>query len=199
LTAGNYYFVSDATPGLLVNTEPTNITSYSNPLLFTLSTTTGIVFPFRPSTVPSSANPGIGPQGNQGNQGTSITSLVMFGATFDGGATTPTAPIIRYIEVPYNCTINSWTITGNATGSASIDVWFIAGSTPPAAPPIPTSANIISASAPIVISSAQSASGGTSAISTWSPILTQWGQLAFNLSSISTFTSINIQIQCTKN
>jgi hypothetical protein len=49
LTAGQYYFVSDATSGLLTVTEPTDINSYSNPLLFALSTTSGLVLPFRPS------------------------------------------------------------------------------------------------------------------------------------------------------
>jgi hypothetical protein len=126
-------------------------------------------------------------------------SIVPFGVTFDGGASVPTAPIVRYIEVPFDCTITSWTITGDASGSASVDVWFIAGSgAPPTAPNIPTSSNKISASAPIALSSAQSAAGGASAISTWTPALTKWGQLAFNLSSVTTCKSINVQIQCTK-
>ena len=50
LTAGQYYFVSDATPGLLTATEPTAVTSFSNPLLLALSATTGVVFPYRPSS-----------------------------------------------------------------------------------------------------------------------------------------------------
>lgn len=49
LTAGQYYFVSDATPGLLTSTQPSAGTSFSNPLFFALSTTTGLVLPFRPS------------------------------------------------------------------------------------------------------------------------------------------------------
>lgn len=53
LTAGQYYFVSDATAGLLTATEPTSSTSYSNPILFATSTTTGVVIPFRPNQVGS--------------------------------------------------------------------------------------------------------------------------------------------------
>ncbi len=49
LTAGQYYFVSDASAGLLVITEPTTVNHYSNPLLFALSSVSGIVLPFRPS------------------------------------------------------------------------------------------------------------------------------------------------------
>lgn len=50
-TAGQYYFVSDATPGLLTSTEPSANTSYSNPLFFALSASSGIVLPFRPSAI----------------------------------------------------------------------------------------------------------------------------------------------------
>jgi hypothetical protein len=48
LTADQYYFVSSSTPGSLTTTEPSN-PNYSNPLLLALSTTTGVVLPFRPS------------------------------------------------------------------------------------------------------------------------------------------------------
>ena len=51
LTAGQYYFVSDAVAGALTATEPTAHTSFSNPLFFALSTTTGLVLPFRPSQI----------------------------------------------------------------------------------------------------------------------------------------------------
>lgn len=51
LTAGQYYFVSDATPGAITTTEPTNPLSYSNPILYAISATSGIVLPYRPSQV----------------------------------------------------------------------------------------------------------------------------------------------------
>jgi len=44
LTAGEYYYVSDTTAGLLTTTAGTN---YVNPIFQALSTTTGIVLPFR--------------------------------------------------------------------------------------------------------------------------------------------------------
>jgi len=47
LTAGHYYFLSNSTAGLLTQTEPTS--GYSNPLLFALSATSGVVLPFRPA------------------------------------------------------------------------------------------------------------------------------------------------------
>ena len=115
----------------------------------------------------------------------------VFGATI--GASDVNKP--QFITVPYNCTITDWTIMADASGSASVDVWFIAGSAPPTAPNIPTSGNKISASAPIATSTAQSAAGGATAISTWTTALTIWGTLAFNLSSITTSTKVTIQIQ----
>lgn len=58
LTAGNYYFVSDATAGLLTSTEPTAPNSYSNPIYFAITATTGVVLPFRPSAiVPGTSEP----------------------------------------------------------------------------------------------------------------------------------------------
>ena len=51
LTAGQYYFVSDATPGALTTTEPTSTSSYSNPIILALTTTTAFVLPFRPNSI----------------------------------------------------------------------------------------------------------------------------------------------------
>lgn len=53
LTAGQYYFVSDATPGALTVTEPVATTSFSNPLLFAITATTGDVLAHRPSSIGS--------------------------------------------------------------------------------------------------------------------------------------------------
>lgn len=47
-TVGNYYFVSDATAGLLTSTEPSN---YSNPLVFVLDANTVDVLSFRPEAI----------------------------------------------------------------------------------------------------------------------------------------------------
>jgi hypothetical protein len=49
LTAGEYYFVSNATAGQLTATEPSS--GFSNPILKAISTTTGIILQYRPSSV----------------------------------------------------------------------------------------------------------------------------------------------------
>jgi hypothetical protein len=51
LSSGQYYFVSDSVAGLLTSTEPTDIGSYSNPILFATSATEGVVLQYRPSAV----------------------------------------------------------------------------------------------------------------------------------------------------
>jgi hypothetical protein len=51
LTAGQYYFVSTTSAGTLTTTEPIANLTYSNPILFALTTTTAIVCPYRPSQI----------------------------------------------------------------------------------------------------------------------------------------------------
>jgi hypothetical protein len=60
LATGQYHFVSDTTPGALTTSEPTGLTSFSNPLVLGLDATTGIVLPFRPSQVGLGAQAGGG-------------------------------------------------------------------------------------------------------------------------------------------
>lgn len=123
----------------------------------------------------------------------SITAII------DGGVSGPATGAYKPIVLNYAATIVGWSIIGDASGSASLDVWFIAGTAPPTAPNIPTSANKISASAPIALSSARTAAGGSSAISTWTTALTQWGTLLVNLSSITTCKYVVVQIFLVKN
>jgi hypothetical protein len=48
-TVGSYLYVSEATAGLLTETEPTGITEYSNPIAYVADANTLIILPFRPS------------------------------------------------------------------------------------------------------------------------------------------------------
>lgn len=122
------------------------------------------------------------------------------GITIDGGGSVPTTGLKGLIQLPFDCTITGWSLIGDVSGSAVIDLWYIAGSgAPPTAPNIPTSGNKISASAPAALSSAQAAAGGSSAISTWSTTsLAQWGTVGFNLASVTTCTRLTLEILVTK-
>lgn len=121
-----------------------------------------------------------------------IVSIV--GVTVDGGGSTPTTGVKGFVQVPFAGTITGWALVADEAGSASIDVWKIASSAPPSAPAVPTSANKISASAPPSLSSAQSASGGSSGISTWTTAVAAWDVIGFNLTAASTVKRITLQI-----
>ena len=56
LTPGQYYFVSDSTPGGLTSLEPTTSGHYSNPIVYALTVSTGMVLPFRPSYLTAAVN-----------------------------------------------------------------------------------------------------------------------------------------------
>src|SRR5271166_2585236 len=71
-----------------------------------------------------------------------------------GGSTIATGNTNSYPPVDFACTIFRIDISGNPSGSLALDVWKAAGA-------IPTSANIISASAPITLSSSQLAQNGS--------------------------------------
>lgn len=114
LTAGQYYFVSDATPGALTATEPTATTSYSNPVLLATSATAGIVLPFRPNAVQGGIWPGTSGQLTSGS-GTAVT--VGSGLSLSGG-TLATAGARMALDanhlLAYNCDETSGTTLANS-------------------------------------------------------------------------------------
>lgn len=58
LTAGDVYFLSDATAGLLTATEPTTVGNIVKPMFVAVSTTAGYLINYRGSVVPSSGGVG---------------------------------------------------------------------------------------------------------------------------------------------
>ena len=107
LTAGQYYYVSDATAGLITTTEPTASTSFSNPILYALSATSGIVLPYRPTQInPTSLT----------IYGTTGVTTVTYATTVNLDLTTLTSNIAR-ITLTGPCTIN---ITGGNDGQKVI-------------------------------------------------------------------------------
>jgi hypothetical protein len=95
LVAGQYYFVSDAIPGALTITAPTDPASFVNPILFALSAATGLVMPYPPSDNaiapmgPSGPTGYTGPVGPAGNAGATGPT----GPTGPGSFTGPTGPL----------------------------------------------------------------------------------------------------------
>lgn len=140
-----------------------------------------------------------------GFDGTNYSALVVGGNTvisqvilsIDGGTATPSVPIVRWTQVPFAGTIVGWSITNcDVAGSLTCEVDKKASSAPPAAPSIPnTTTDKISASAPITLSAAQSASGDAAAVSTWTTVaVAQWDAIQFNVTAMSGITRANVAL-----
>ena len=120
------------------------------------------------------------------------------GVTIDGGGAPPAVGTKGYIQVPWACTLTGWSLIADQSGSASVDVWAVAGAAPPAAPVLPTAANKISASAPAALASAQAAAGGSAAISTWTAAVSAWSTIGFSVASVTTCTRLLLELQATR-
>ena len=118
--------------------------------------------------------------------GTSAT----IGATIDGSGGTITVGQKGYVQIPYDCTINSWRIIANAAGSIVIDVWKTA------APTIPTVANTITGSAKPTLSSQQTAASST--LTGWTTSVAANDIIGFNVDSATTVSWVILQLLVTK-
>jgi hypothetical protein len=105
------------------------------------------------------------------------------------GASVPNTGLLGFVQIPFNCTINSWTILMNTSGSAQFDVQTstYAG--------FPTTTSIV-ASAPPVVSSAQSATSST--LTGWTTTIAAGTVVAFYLTSVSTATIISMTLKVTR-
>jgi hypothetical protein len=112
------------------------------------------------------------------------------GATIDGSGGTITIGQKGYIQVPYACTINSWRLIANASGSIVVDVWKAA------APTIPTVANTITGSALPTLSSQQTAASST--LTGWTTSVAANDIIGFNVDSATTVSWVILQLLVTK-
>ena len=140
----------------------------------------------------SSGTSGInGTNGTSGTSGVNGNSNGVLGLTIDGAGTAITTGIKGYLVVPFNCSIDSWYIVGNTTGSTVIDVWRASGYT------IPTSAaQSIAGSEKPTLSSQQI--NTDLSLSTWTTSLSTGDVLAFNVDSSSTITRATLEIKILK-
>ena len=112
------------------------------------------------------------------------------GATIDGSGGTITVGQKGYIQIPYACTINSWRIIANASGSIVIDIWKTA------APTIPTVANTITGSALPTLSSQQTAASST--LTGWTTSVAANDIIGFNVNSATKVSWVILQLLVTK-
>jgi hypothetical protein len=111
------------------------------------------------------------------------------GITIDGGGSTPTTGSKGFLQIPFAGTITGWTLIGDVSGSASLDVkksTFAA---------FPTNTSIV-ASAPPALTSQQNA---TNAILTgWSTVVAAGDVLEFVLASATTVKRLTLELQITR-
>lgn len=120
----------------------------------------------------------------------------VIGITIDGATSVLTTGVKGYIQIPYAATIVGWSIVADQSGSINVDIDKHSSSAPPSAPSIPnTTTDKISASAPVALSSAQSASVAASGVSTWTTSVAQWDTIGFNVTSATTVQRVTILLK----
>ena len=122
-----------------------------------------------------------------GSGGPGVTPRRVVGVTFDGNGSPPTVGSVGYLVCPFAGSIDQWHIVANASGSAVVDVWKVAGS-------IPTDANRIAGTEKPTLSAQQLASDV--ALSTWSTLSVAAGDVfGFELESVSTCTRLTVEVR----
>jgi hypothetical protein len=163
-----------------------------------VSSTDGHVVLFNGTTgkVIKSANAALATVATSGAYGDLSGRYKTVGITIDGGGTVITTGTKGAIQVPFAGTIIGWSIIADLSGSISVEVDKAASSAPPSAPAVPnTTTDKISASAPVVLSGAQSAASGTTGVSTWTTAVAQFDVIQFYVASASTVTRTTLYLR----
>jgi len=128
------------------------------------------------------------------NGGTGITNDVKpCSITFiiDGGGATITTGIKGDLRIPFACTINSWTLMGDQSGSIVVDIWKDTLANFP-----PDAADVITASAKPTISGATNAASST--LTGWTTSIAADDVLRFNVNSVTTVTRMTLHLKVTR-
>jgi hypothetical protein len=120
------------------------------------------------------------------NLGTASITFII-----DGGGSAITTGAKGDLTIPFNCTINNWTLLADQSGSIVIDIWKTTYANAP-----PVVANTITGTALPTLSTA---SKNTSSVLTgWTTTITAGDVLRYNVNSISTVTRTTLSLQVTK-
>ena len=127
------------------------------------------------------------------NGGTGITNNPnVLGLEFviDGGGSTIATGIKGYLEVPFACTVNTWTLLADTTGSVAIDVYSDAYAS------YGTNTSMVGAGTKPAIASATKAQ---SAPASWTTTSIAAGNIiGFNVTSVSAVTRVTISLKVTR-
>lgn len=109
----------------------------------------------------------------------------------DGGGFSLTTGVKGDLSIPFNCTINSWRLLADQSGSITMDVWKDTyGNYPPIA------ADSITGSAQISITN--NAKNESSTLTGWTTNITAGDTLRFYISSVSTITRVMLTLNVTR-
>jgi len=134
------------------------------------------------------------PQNNGGTgittstNGVTVSDLIFI---IDGGGSAITTGVKGYIEVPFACTINQWTLLADQSGSIVVDIWKDTYANYP-----PVVADSITASAKPTITSA--IKNQSSTLTGWTTSISAGDILGFNVDSITTCTRVTLAIKVTR-
>ena len=127
------------------------------------------------------------------NGGTGITNNPnVLGLEFviDGGGATIATGIKGYLEVPFACTVNTWTLLADTTGSVAIDVYSDAYAS------YGTNTSMVGAGTKPAIASATKAQ---SAPASWTTTSIAAGNIiGFNVTSVSAVARVTISLKVTR-
>lgn len=113
------------------------------------------------------------------------------GITIDGGGAVITTGLKGYLRIPYNCTINSWDLVADQSGSCVIDVWKDTYANYP-----PVVGDTITAAAKPTLSSVIKNTSST--LTGWTTTLAEGDYLGFNVDSVATITRAHLILKVTK-
>jgi hypothetical protein len=120
------------------------------------------------------------------------TRQQILSATIDGNGSAITAPLTRWLYVPFAATITAWTLIADQTGSITIDIWKAPYANFP-----PTVANTIAAGSPPFLSSQQIAQV-TALPAGWTIQINANDILGFHVSSATTVQYVIAELTVTR-
>jgi Collagen triple helix repeat (20 copies) len=134
-----------------------------------------------------------GPQGIQGPEGPAGVGATDAAIQFiiDGGGSPIATGLKGFVEVPFSCTINRWTLLADISGSIVVDIWKDAYANHP-----PVVGDVITASAKPTIGS--STKGQSSTLTGWTTAIVAGDILAFNVNSATTITKCTLSLKVTR-
>lgn len=109
----------------------------------------------------------------------------------DGGGSALTTGVKGDLSIPFSCTITSWRLLADQSGSITMDVWKDTYGNYP-----PISTDSITGSAAISITS--NAKNESSTLTGWTTAITAGDTLRFNVSSVSTITRATLTLNVTR-